>query len=479
MSVHFTRRQILKAALATTTLTGIAGSLLKQVHAMEPPAANPYLTGNYAPVTKELATTDLQVTGQIPSDLIGTLIRNGPNPYGEVKAESHHWFTGDGMLHGIRLEEGQAKWYRNRWVNTHELRRKRGEAMEQTPGWDLRFNPANTNLMEHGGRILALCDGGWPYEISPELDTVGVFTYGDQLKTSMTAHPKIDPRTGELCFFGALPFPPFFYFYTANPTGELGAILPVNAQGFSMMHDFQITEHFALFMDLPVVFDAGYVEKQTIPFVWNEGYGARLGVMPRAGGETRWFEIPPCYVFHTLNAWEDGDIIIWDVVRYPRMFATSVIGPIEENNTPILWRWTIDLKAGTVKEEQLDDRSIEFPRTDPRVLGLPHRYGYAIAEAFNESFAGDRSLLKYDRETGACSEHSYGTGRSSDEAVFVPREGSTTEDDGYLLSTVYDKATDKSDLVILHAQDFTGEAVATIHLPQRVPYGFHGNWIAG
>lgn len=478
MSVPFTRRQLLKAALATSTLTGIAGSLLKQVHAMEPPSGNPYLQGNYAPVSTELTTLDLRVTGQIPADLIGTLIRNGPNPYGKVP-ETHHWFIGDGMLHGIRLEAGHAKWYRNRWVNTHSLRRSRGETLDQTPGWDLRFNPANTNLIGHGARILALCDGGWPYEISPELDTIGVFNYDGKLQTSMTAHPKIDPLSGELCFFGALPFPPFFCFYTANPAGELVSTLPVNARGFSMMHDFQITEHYALFMDLPVVFDMDYAQKGTLPFRWDESYGARLGVLPRSGGETRWFDIPPCYVFHPVNACEEGDRIIWDVVRYPRMFASSPIGPIEENNTPILWRWTIDLKAGTVTEDQLDDRGIEFPRTDPRVLGLPHRYSYAVAEAFDIQFAGTRALIRYDRETGTCLQHSYGAGRSSDEAVFVPRDGSSAEDDGYLLSTVYDKATDTSDLVILHAQDFEGDPVATIHLPQRVPYGFHGNWIAG
>jgi carotenoid cleavage dioxygenase len=176
-----------------------------------------------------------------------------------------------------------------------------------------------------------------------------------------------------------------------------------------------------------------------------------------------------------MNAYDlpDGRVVI-DVARHPKMFATDFNGPDE--GAPTLERWTIDPASGKVIEERLDDRGQEFPRVDERLVGKQHRYGYcARFEPGPPPQHG--ALVKHDLERDSSIEHRYGDGRASGEGVFVPRSASAAEDDGWVMSLVYDAATDRSDLVILDAQDFAGEPVATVHLPQRVPFGFHGNWI--
>jgi carotenoid cleavage dioxygenase len=206
-----------------------------------------------------------------------------------------------------------------------------------------------------------------------------------------------------------------------------------------------------------------------MPFKFKREAGARLGVMPRNGtnADVRWFEIEPCYVFHPLNAYEDaaGRIVI-DVARYPQMWREG--GTFAD--TACLWRWVIDLASGTVVETQLDDRRCEFPRVADDRIGLAHRYGY---------LASEHALLKYDLGDGAAgTAHEFGPDRTPGEAVFVPADGATEEDEGYLLTYVHDAVEDRSDFVVLDARDIAAEPIATVRLPRRVPVGFHGSWIA-
>lgn len=436
------------------------------------------LEANYAPVADEITAVDLPVTGAIPAALNGRYLRNGPNPT-PVPTGPYHWFLGDGMIHGVELREGRASWYRNRWVQTEALAQKRGTPMPAGPTDVSAGNPANTHIIRHAGRILALCEPGLPYQLSPQLDTIGRYNFAGQLQGSMTAHPKIDPVTGELLFFGYKPFAPYLTYYAADRDGNLVRSEVIDLPGPSMVHDFAITAEHVVFFDLPVLFDPAGYQPGMLPYRWHPEYGARVGVMPRNGGNADivWAEVEPCYVFHPLNAYADNGRVVVDVVRWPEMCYRSYEGPFDERPTT-LDRWTIDLAARSVKEERLSDRAQEFPRVDPRLVGRPHRYGYGAELCVSDgSITGQGSLLKQDLQRGTTEVHDLGPARAAGEGVFIPAREGAAEDEGYVMALVYDAERDASDLVILNAQDFAGEPAATVHLPRRVPFGFHGEWL--
>jgi len=431
-----------------------------------------YLRGNFAPIMDEATAFDLPWDGVIPPELRGLYVRNGPNP---KAGDPGHWFAGDGMLHGVRLERGKAAWFRNRWVRTRAF--VEGAALvDENGNVDHSVAVANTNIIGHAGRFFALVESSWPTEVTGELETIGTCNFDGRLSTSMTAHPKLDPASGELHFFGYRFLPPFLTYHRLDAAGTLVQSEVIEVSGPTMIHDFAITERHVIFMDLPIVFSfERAMSGRGFPYEWSDDYGARLGVMPRGGSnaDVRWFEIAPCYVFHPFNAFEDGERIVLDVARYDHLWRG---GP--ETFTPAhLHRWTIDLAAGSVGEARLDDRPIEFPRVDERRTGRRHRYGYAVT---NAASVGEQAmhLVKYDLVTGAATTHDFGSGCMPSEGVFVPAGDRAGEDDGWVLLYVYDAARNGSDLVILDAARFTGPPVATIHLPQRVPFGFHGNWIA-
>jgi len=228
-------------------------------------------------------------------------------------------------------------------------------------------------------------------------------------------------------------------------------------------------------MDLPVVFDLERALAGTMPYRWSDEYGARVGLMPRAGDApaVRWFEIAPCYVFHVLNAFDDDAEVAVDVARYPELWRAGAPGFSRAE----LFRWRIDIRGGRVREDRLDDRAIEFPRCDDRRTGLRHRYGYAVHTEDGADANRGTALVKYDRQTGSAAVHDFGAGRVPGEGVFVPAEAGAGEDEGWVLTYVYDAGRDASDLVILDAAGFAGPPAATIPLPVRVPFGFHGSWI--
>jgi carotenoid cleavage dioxygenase-like enzyme len=423
---------------------------------------------NYAPVTDELTEFDLPVEGAIPAELDGWYLRNGPNP----RQATAHWFTGDGMIHGVRIEGGRAAWYRNRWVRTDSF--KEDFPLYNADGTrNLRSSIANTHVVNHAGKTLALVESSLPYEISNDLETLGAYDFGGKLVDSMTAHPKICPTTGEMHFFGyGNIFEPHVTYHRADANGELTVNRPLDVKALTMMHDFALTAEHVVFMDLPVVFNLDVALKGDgdMPYRWDDNYGARLGVMRRDDpfGPVRWFDIDPCYVFHVANAYDSGTSIMLHAVRYPELWRDS--GGFDTDGA--LWSWTIDLQKGTVTERQLDNRAVEFPRIDDRLATLPARYAVSV---------GDSSLVRYDLSTGAAVEHRFGTPQTPGgpgEAVFVPStSGPADESSGWYIGYVYDPVRDGSDLVIIDASDFAGAPVARIKLPQRVPYGFHGNWI--
>ncbi|MER6845121.1 carotenoid oxygenase family protein [Streptomyces platensis] len=431
-------------------------------------APAPHMAGNFAPVTDELTAYDLPVTGAIPPELSGWFLRNGPNPR---DAATPHWFFGDGMVHGLRLEGGRAVSYRNRWVRTATFT-DGARPVDAQGHRNLAAGVANTHIVRHAGRTLALVESSFPYEIDcrpgHELETLGAHDFGGRLNTAMTAHPKTCPTTGELHFFGyGGPTPPYLTYHRADAAGELVISRPIDVPGHTMMHDFHLTADHVIFMDLPAVVDRSH---PGMPYQWNPEYGARLGVLRRDDpyGEVRWLPIDPCYVFHALNAHDDGDQrIVLHVSRYAEYGG----------RTPAhLWRWTIDLVTGTVAEEQLDDQFCEFPRVDDRLTGQPARFGHATVGELPGTGHIPGALLRYDLQTGVAVRHDFGPGRTPGEAVFAPADD-RPGGPGWLITYVYDASTDTSDLVVLDSEDISADPVATVHLPQRVPYGFHGNWL--
>lgn len=426
-----------------------------------------HLGGNFAPVRDEVSADDLPVAGQLPAALTGTFLRNGPNP---STGTSPHWFLGDGMVHGVRLEAGRARWYRNRYVRTRSL--TEGAPFIGPDGLpDLTAGKANTHVVRHAGRILALEEASLPYELTAELDTLGPFDFDGRLTTAMTAHPKACPTTGELHFFGYGFLPPFLTYHVVDRDGRLVTSREVEVPGSTMMHDVNLTERFVVFMDLPAVFDLDRALAGTMPYSYDPSYGARLGVLRRDDphGEVRWFDVEPCYVFHALNAHDDGDGITIDVVRHTGLWGAG--------DPPALWRWTIDLVAGTVAENPLDDRPCEFPRADDRLTGRPARHGWVTCTPGDRRPDAGGSIVVYDLVADGTVEHHFGPGRVPAEAVFAPADD-RPGGPGWLLTFVYDAVRDASDLVVLDADDAAAPPVATIPLPVRVPFGFHGSWLA-
>jgi len=451
---------------------------------------NPYLADNFAPVQAELTVDELPVVGELPPQLNGMFVRNGPNPQFPPLGH-YHWFDGDGMLHGVQIQDGKAS-YRNRYIRTQGFEQERqaeralfGGLLEPSQGGFK--NVANTALVWHGDRFLALWEGGEPHGIAlPTLDTTGPHTFDGKLASPVTAHPKVDPVTGEMMFFGySLVQPPYVKYSVVSAEGELLKTIPIDLPVGVMMHDFAITEHYTIFMDLPLTFCLERLQRGEPAFAFERDRPSRFGIMPRHGESDaiRWFEAPSCYVFHTLNAYEAGAEVVLIACR---MASTSVLGAspgtYEGDNrevgsdVPLLYRWRFNLKTGTVQEEVLNDRPCEFPRINEQYLGRQTRYGYVGKSAPTETPKFD-GFLKFDLQSQSTVVHSFGPGRYGGEGVFVPRPDSTLEDDGWLMTFIHDETQDTSELVIVSAQAMDDEAIARIPIPQRVPYGFHGTWV--
>ena len=442
---------------------------------------NRYLEGLLAPVADETTAFDLPVTGTLPPELDGRYLRNGPNPLLPPDPATYHWFLGDGMVHGVRLEDGAARWYRNRWVRSTAVSEALGE--QPAPGErHAGMDTANTNVIGHAGRTFAIVEAGArPVELTEELETICHSDLDGTLPHGYTAHPKRDPETGELhavsYYWGR---PELLEYTVIGVDGRVRHRVDVPVPGNPMVHDCSITASSVVLYDMPVTFDVDVaLGGAGFPYTWDDDYGARIGLMPLAGSpeDVRWFEVSPCYVFHPLNAWDEGDTVVIDVVRHPKMFDRDRRGPNE--GAPTLWRWTFDRATGRSHERQLDDRPIEFPRVDERRVGRASRFGWAamVPLAGDDVDFAAAQLVRYDHETGDALDIGFGPGRACGEAVFVPRTADAAEDDGWYLTFVYDRAEDRSELVVLDAAAPADEPVARVHLPARVPAGFHGNWV--
>ncbi|RBQ20423.1 carotenoid oxygenase [Spongiactinospora rosea] len=457
---------------------------------------NPF-RGGYAPVTEEITAFDLPVTGRLPEILNGRFLRNGPNPL-DLDEPSPHLFLGNGMVHGVRIRDGRAEWYRNRWIRSDAVAAALGEEPRPGPRFDGLDSNANTHVIGHAGKTLAMVESGLPIqELTYELDTVGRYDFDGTLPGGFAAHSTVDPHTGDLhavaYYFG---WPDRIQHLVVNPAGRVECAVDIAVKDGPMVHDFALTGKYVVLYDLPVTYSTAALEAGVrLPYAWNEAHPARVGLLPRDGGgeDVRWFDIDPCWVFHTLNGYDDGDRVVIYVVAYDSLFVDA---RLDGGGPPGLERWVIDPASGSVKRERLDDRAQEFPRIDPRRAGMPHRYGYTVdteellvqlprgAQDLSElpPPAFGAALLKYDFRTGNREEHLFPRGSYASEPVFVPADPSaeaaeSVEDDGYVMTYVHNPDRNAADLVILSAQDFAGGPVATVHLPARVPLGFHGGFV--
>lgn len=458
---------------------------------------HPYLKQNFAPIRMECDVHDLVVDGEVPRELDGTYYRNGPDPQYPPRG-SHHWFAGDGMIHSFHFENGRVS-YRNRWVRTVKWNRERtaGESLfdpfnplnsDPSVMWMETDGLANTNIVWHGGRLLAIEEAHPPVELDPHtLETVGPWTFDKGYGGPMTAHPKVDPESGEMIFFGYMAGGPFSRDITYQVVDRHGKLL--RSESFvapyaAMVHDFIVTRDHVVFPIFPLTGSLERAMRGEPAFAWEPDKPTHVGVMPRSGGvaDLRWFETDPRYVFHPMNAYGDGNSVTAHVMQFeeaplfPRVDGGK---PDPKKANARLCEWSIDLSTPnpSFKSRYLDDLYGEFPRLDERFAGLPYRHGF-YAATMNEGGLGRGfdSIASHDYSLDLRKTYTLPAGDALDEPLFVPSSNETEEGDGYLLSIVYRAAENRSDLAIFRALAVEDGPVALARLPHRVPHGFHGNF---
>ncbi len=463
-------------------------------------SANPYRTGLFAPVASERTLLDLPIHGELPRDLAGAFLRNGPNPR-FAPLGKYHWFDGDAMIHGMFFEDGRAT-YRNRYVQTKDFLEEERAGKSLWRGIREPFDPAsespnkntaNTDLVFHAGRLLAMYwQGAEAYEVSlPELQTRGVCDFEGTFRGRMSAHPKVDPRTGELVFMDYNVFAePYLSYGVADAHGCVRHFEPISVEGPRFFHDLAITENYSILLDLPLVWHMGRMSAGRRLAYFDANRPARFGVLPRYGkdADVRWFEDDACYILHVINAYEDGEEIVllagrmedpipgrrYDPTRGPLLHFLQV--------QPFLYEWRFHMRTGAVVRRQLDDRPFEFPRMNDAFLGSASRFAYCplLAPEREVLFEG---FSCYDARTGQSTARTYGPDLVGGEVVFLPKSGAGDgavaeegERDGYLGTFVHDRRNATAEFWVLDAQAPDREPLARIEIPGGVPLGFHATF---
>jgi 8'-apo-carotenoid 13,14-cleaving dioxygenase len=471
-----------------TLIRSAVGAGVKKVHEfnrdrLKSDKPHPYLTGIHKPMEAELTLDTLEVTGEIPASLDGRYIRIGPNPAAPVNPAAYHWFIGDGMVHGVKLKGGKAEWYRNRWIKSRAVTSYLG--LPEAPGIRAEMGDnANTNVLGHAGETWAIVEaGGFPVRINEELETIAHDPFGGTLTKSFSAHPHLDPDTGEMhaiCYKGDEATE--IRHVVVGVDGKVRREEPITVASGPMIHDCMITKNYVIILDLPVTFSMKMLlSGQGFPYKWHAEHQGRVGLLPREGRneDVIWCNVSSCFVFHPCNAYETEDgKVIFDACVHDSMFAQSTQGP--DSKAVPFERWTIDPATRTVGRVVHDRDSQEFPRPDERFIGKPYRWAFTMAlpNGGDAAFLSQTKLFKHDMETGAREVHDFGPGRIPGEFVFVPRSADAPEGDGWLMGYVVDMNNETTDLVILDTLRFEGEPQAVIHIPHRIPPGFHGNWVA-
>lgn len=456
-----------------------------------PVVPGPYLTGPYAPVVAEVDVAGLEIAGELPADLDGAYVRNGPNPRFSPIGSYVYPIDGDGMLHRITLSEGRAR-YDNRFVRTPMVRAEEqaGHAIWPggvTSGWrpgadevgpelagTVRQLP-DINVVRHHGTLLALAECDQPYRIGPELETVGTESFDDALPAGICAHPKIDPVTGEMLAFCYTFGPPYLTWTTIRPDGTGTPPMPVpGVERPTMIHDMAITARYVVLVVAPLYFDIAAATHGGSLMSWQPGDGTRIALIPRDGGPVRWCTDDAFWLWHTVNAHDDGGQVVLDYVEWDKPSPLAPGPPAE----PRLARAVIDAATGRVRRTVLDDGAAEFPRIDDRRLGAAHTVAATAARTGRETPHPDcwDALTFYDTRAGSASRWAPDD-VALGEPAFAPDPRSEAPDAGWWLVLGTRFSSGESSLFVLPAADPASGPVATVRLPVRVPLGLHGNWL--
>ncbi len=456
------------------------------------------LTGEFAPVFDEQVLTDLPVEGEIPRDLNGVYLRNGPNQRFEPRS-TFHIFDGDGMLHGAEFRNGTVT-YRNRWVRTDGFLRNDQRGSEGYWGVmnSVKCNPdkpmndvSNTDVIGHGGNAVTTWYlAGVPYLLDPiTLDTIKAAPeYVSGPGKGMSAHVKVDEFTGELLFFDYFTERPHMSYGVVDAAGRLVHHVPIELPGDRLPHDMGITRNYSILHDLPIYHDEGALQAGRHKIIFNSALPTRFGVIPRYGAPNtiRWFEFSPCFLYHVVNCWEEGNEVVMVACRY--MPARHEDGSYDDQRTAKmiahlvmdarLWRYRMNLKTGEATEECLDaEHNVEFPSYNSALTGRRTKWAYLVDHHPAEfRWTGIR---KMNTDTG----QTHGEWSDSHEHCwysepwFAPADNPSSEDHGYVVTLVWNDQTRVQQLQIFDAQAIGQGPVARVTLPQRVPPGFHACWM--
>ncbi len=460
-------------------------------------SAFPYLQGNYAPIDEErdFSEEQLRIEGEIPTKLVGAFMRDGPN----VAYQPNHYvypLDGDGMVHAVYFKDGHVC-YKNRWVQTSHLltERKFGHTIYGSVGKLLEVpqevidaggepnpvrNTANTNVIYHGGKLLAMWEGGFPHLLNNDLSTVGPYDYDGALKPgdALTAHPKVCPETGQLVSCTQRWDSGNYYVQIFDKNARHLRTIPVEFDRKGIIHDLQITDNYVIIFYAPAFHSVEKAMRGEDPFEWQPELGTKIIVVPRDGNsDYRVFETDAFFSWHFCNGFEDGGKIVIDYIWINSIPFTQAQGTGVEKQPRRMYRMELDLATGQVSNERFSDVFAEFSRVDERRMGKPYRYGFATCSNRDWGDAhGYNCTGQFDFETGRTSLWEYGEEANAGEPVHVPNPDSDREEDGWLMCFVYNPG-EGAFLSILGAGDVTRGPVAKVHIPGRVPNGFHANWM--
>lgn len=484
--------------MTATEQTRLVGTVTNQRN-------QPMLGGLFTPLATESEDIELAVTGNLPADLNGMYIRNGPNPMFEPRG-GYHMFDGDAMLHRVLMSEGVAT-YRSKWVRTAALQAEIAVGRSLYGGMgELHLpsrkevgsagpikNPANTNIVNHAGRFLALYEAAPATEVTADLSTIGLQTFGGAITGPFTAHPKVDPRTGELHAFSYLSEPPYLQYHLIDADGEFVRTVDIELAEAVVMHDFVVTEDFVVFVDSPLLMDLESALNGGSMFRWEPAHGTRIGVLAHGETQTRWFQTEDAYVNHFWNGWvKDGVLTFSGSVLTSEAYSTSEASAMNTEGAQAVpglpTRFTVNLNSGAVVQERLDELGGDFPRINEAYLGVENRYRYMVAFSGVPDVIGHfDTVVSYDDLSGDRATWFAGPGMVVGEAVFVADPSGVAENDGWLLAMVSPRnptansstgVAATTDLVVIDARDVAAGPVARMHLPDRLPFGFHGNFFA-
>lgn len=459
---------------------------------------NPWLHGLFAPTTVEMSCDELEIEGEIPKDLEGGYFRNGTNPRFKP-TNRYHWFDGDGMIYAMRFKDGKAT-YQNKWIETKAFQMESEKREAIWPGvlgpfdFSLPISPikdtANTDLVFVNNKLCGLWyESGEVYQLDPfTLETVGIETFEGQLTVPLSAHSKVHPDSGDLVFFSYGDSKPYMRYGVATNDNKVH-VTDIDLPGPRRPHDIGVTENYSILHDFPIFHDEEFFKKsgKRVPY-FHPDVPTRYGVIPRFGNnaEVKWFEFEPCYMLHIVNCWEEGD---WIVQVGCRTTNPNAIKPKPEDGDIAgmiafltlqanLYEWRMNIKTGETKEGHINQVNMEFPYINRHYMGKKNRYSYLQYIPY-EAPATFEALVKFDYETGDMQRYDYGDGVFGSEAPFAPKANAQSEDDGYVVTYVTDTNTWKSSCLIFDAKDIEKGPICKIHIPHRLPAGFHTLWVDG